>query len=118
MKGDLKAPVKREIDKYLNNRFGFFDSVFDIGLDPDENYNLVLPRVSRIYLFVSGHISWGSNNGVYMFIYQSTSSPVRVINLAGTWSATITGGLNGVVKIETTNGSGIRGCVYMVSETY
>lgn len=118
MKGDLKAPVRGEIDKYLNDRFGFLDSVLDIGLDPGEGYNLVLPKVSRIYLMVSGHISWGSKNGVYMFIYQSTLNPVRAINLAGTWSATITGGLNGVVKIETTNGSGIRGCVYMVSETF
>lgn len=70
MKGDLKAPVRGEIDKYLNDRFGFLDSVLDIGLDPGEGYNLVLPKVSRIYLMVSGHISWGSNNGVYMFIYH------------------------------------------------
>ena len=107
-----------EVTRDLNNRFGYLSSVDSCAIDPGQTSNLVLPVELRIYLLISGHVSWGSNNGVYMFVYNSASSPVRVINLAGTWSATITGGTNGNVTIEADSSAGVRGHVYMVSLTY
>lgn len=105
--------------KELSSRLGYIEFVGELqNVEPNKTVQFTLPKDHSIYLLIAGHINFPSNNGVYMLVYYSADMAIRAVNLAGTWSATITGETNGVVQIVTSNdGSGLRCSVYRVSRT-
>lgn len=107
-----------DVSKELSNRLGAIEYVTEIqNLEPGKSTSVTLPKDHSIYLMVSGHINFTSNNGLYMFIYYTSEMAVRTIKLFGAWTATITGGANGAVQIAPTGDSGIRATIYRVSKT-
>lgn len=115
---DNKA-ASAEAAKGLSSRLGSIEFAAELqNVEPNKTVQFILPKDHSIYLLIAGHINFPSNNGVYMLVYYSADMAVRAVNLAGTWSATITGETNGVVQIVTGNdGSGLRCSVYRVSRT-
>ena len=106
-----------DVTKDLLSRLGNVKFIGFWSIDPNTTTNLKLPGKYQIYLLISGHISWGSNNGVYMLVYHDDNYNVRTIELAGNWSASITGGANGNVTISAGVGAGVRANLYMIGAT-
>lgn len=106
-----------EAAKGLFDRFGKIQFICDVNIDTNASNVYIMPIKRRIYLFVAGHISFPSNNGIYMIIYYGNGNGCRTIPLCGSWTAQIVGDDNGNVTITCDGNSAVRGTIYMFAST-
>ena len=106
-----------EAAKWLFDRFGKIQFICDVSVDTNASNVYIMPIKQRIYLFIAVHISFPSNNGIYMIIYYGGGLGCRTIPLCGNWSAQITGDDNGNVTITSDGNSAVRGTIYMFAST-